>query len=213
MPRIRLKEKSPEFEDIAKAAPKQRICDHPGCDEEGVCRAPKDRKLSGYYHFCQTHAQDYNKRWNFFEGMSESEIQDYIYKSATWDRPTWKFSTQADMEDYLREKVKDDFFSDEAAAQRRQENQQRYQERMREKIFRESGTEEGEAMAILELTPPVTLDALKKRYKALVKKHHPDVNDGSKEAEEKFKKINMAYTVLKVAYESFEKLEEESFTG
>ena len=54
---------------------------------------------------------------------------------------------------------------------------------------------------------------LKSAYRKLAMKYHPDQNAGNPEAEEKFKKINMAYTVLKVAYESFEKLEEESFTG
>ena len=45
---------------------------------------------------------------------------------------------------------------------------------------------------------------IKKRYRALVKKYHPDhheqdtVNRGHNE--ELLKRINMAYTILKVAY-------------
>jgi molecular chaperone DnaJ len=37
---------------------------------------------------------------------------------------------------------------------------------------------------------------LKKKYRELSKKYHPDKNEGDKEAEEKFKKISEAYNVL-----------------
>ena len=57
------------------------------------------------------------------------------------------------------------------------------------------------------LQPPLTLDSLKRRYKKLAKEFHPDLNPDNKDAEEHLKKINMAYTILKLAYDKFEKLE------
>ncbi len=38
--------------------------------------------------------------------------------------------------------------------------------------------------------------AIKKAYRGLAKKYHPDMNPGDKEAEQKFKEINEAYAVL-----------------
>ena len=38
--------------------------------------------------------------------------------------------------------------------------------------------------------------AIKKAYRQLAKKYHPDVNPGDKDAEEKFKEVNEAYSVL-----------------
>lgn len=39
-------------------------------------------------------------------------------------------------------------------------------------------------------------DEIKKAYRTLAKKYHPDMNPGDKEAEEKFKEVNQAYAVL-----------------
>ena len=39
-------------------------------------------------------------------------------------------------------------------------------------------------------------DALKKAYRKLAKKYHPDANPGDKEAEAKFKEASEAYSVL-----------------
>ena len=40
---------------------------------------------------------------------------------------------------------------------------------------------------------------MKSRYKALVKIHHPDANGGAREAEEKLKEINLAYSTLRAS--------------
>ena len=39
-------------------------------------------------------------------------------------------------------------------------------------------------------------DTIKKAYRKLAIKYHPDRNPGNKEAEEKFKEISWAYSIL-----------------
>lgn len=49
---------------------------------------------------------------------------------------------------------------------------------------------------ILGIPENSTYDEIKTKYRELVKKYHPDVNNGNKEAEEYFKKIVEAYEFL-----------------
>lgn len=49
---------------------------------------------------------------------------------------------------------------------------------------------------VLGVEKDAAQDAIKKSYRKLAKKYHPDANPGDKKAEEKFKEINEAYEVL-----------------
>jgi DnaJ-class molecular chaperone len=49
---------------------------------------------------------------------------------------------------------------------------------------------------VLGVARAATEDEIKKAYRSLARKYHPDVNPGDKTAEEKFKELNEAYTVL-----------------
>ena len=49
---------------------------------------------------------------------------------------------------------------------------------------------------VLEVDKSASEDDIKKAYRRLAKKYHPDVNQGNKDAENKFKEINEAYEVL-----------------
>lgn len=49
---------------------------------------------------------------------------------------------------------------------------------------------------VLEVSKTATDDEIKKSYRKLAKKYHPDLNPGNKEAEAKFKEISEAYEIL-----------------
>jgi hypothetical protein len=200
MPRINLKPNSPHFAEDGKAAEAPpRCCDMPGCAEAGEFKAPKDRGLNQYYYFCLPHVQEYNKAWDYFSGMSAADVEAQIFKANIWDRPTRRFDNFANLEEMLRRK---------AGEFRADPGETRQQERPKTPPPGAAATPEFEAMAIMGLEPPLSLAAIKTRYKALVKKHHPDVNQGDAQSGELLKSINMAYTILKAAYEKYEVIRE-----
>lgn len=55
---------------------------------------------------------------------------------------------------------------------------------------------EGDPYKILGVRQGASEEEIKRAYKSLAKKYHPDLNAGNKEAEEKFKQINQAYREL-----------------
>ena len=54
-----------------------------------------------------------------------------------------------------------------------------------------------DALHVMELNDEVKWEQIQLKFKELVKKYHPDKNQGSKKFEEKLKKITLAYSQLK----------------
>ena len=197
MPRIYLKPNSAEFLDSEskKPDPAHRGCAMPGCALHGEYRAPKDRSLRDYYWFCLDHVREYNSAWNFFQGMPDHEVEKHMVNSLYGDRPTRRFDMPGMGEELRRKAWQTYHFTEEEppTAGRNYTREQRE-------------TPEFRALEIMGLEAPVTLQAIKARYKELVKKYHPDINRDDPGAEELLKSVNMAYTILKLNYEKFEQL-------
>lgn len=194
MPRIRLKARSPEFDEpqsATDAKPRVRLCDAPNCMGEGTHRAPKDRGLKEYYHFCLDHVQDYNKAWNYFEGLSDDQIQEHILNSLYGERPTRRYDIDGRLQEALQEKIRE-FFGDSPEKPRT---------RHRASPDTLPPSPEAQALSHMGLSVPVTIEEIRLRYRELVRLHHPDRTGGDKTSEEVLKIVTMAYTILRQAYE------------
>lgn len=163
-----------------------RRCAWPGCEEEGLYPAPRSReRLRDYLWFCLEHVREYNARWDYFAGMSAAEIDAHRHADFTWHRPTWRFGTGAAWNPFhMRFEDVHRIFAKAAW------------ERARERARGRPVGRLEEAMELLGLQPGFDLAALRRRYRELVKRHHPDLNGGSREAEERLKRINEAYSYL-----------------
>lgn len=53
-----------------------QMCDRHGCDEAGPCPAPKSPNSPERWHFCMTHAAEYNRNWDYFQGLDAEERQE-----------------------------------------------------------------------------------------------------------------------------------------
>jgi hypothetical protein len=171
------------------AATAARLCDHPGCSASGDYRAPRSRdRLHVFFWFCLDHVRAYNAQWNYYAGMSTAEIEAEIRNDTVWQRPTWPMGSRCGIrfDAHVR-----DFglfgFEDEDAE-------------LRERPKKRPLTEQEQALAVFELSLPLTMGSLKARYKTLVKLHHPDAHGGDRAAEERLKVINQAYSTLKSSY-------------
>lgn len=186
--------------------PQLRECDWPGCEGHGEFRAPKDRKLKEYYQFCLEHVREYNKSWNYYDGMKAEDIEADMRRDTHWQRPTWTFGHIRGSKKPFDFKFSDGFgFFNEEGDQTHHgpggDPKSGQREHEAEQAARRAGAmgmpaEQQKAMATLDLGWPFSKDELKSKYKQLSKKYHPDANGGDKKAEERFKMISAAYSSL-----------------
>jgi hypothetical protein len=175
--------------------PPARLCNHPGCEAGGEFRAPRSRlELDSYYWFCLDHVRGYNAAWNYYAGMSETEIEAEIRRDTVWQRPTWKLGQRHGPAYEARINDPLGVYGGKGGAHQRRNGKHGPDAETRVASARE------QALAVFDIDPPFTQVSLKARYKVLVKLHHPDAHGGDKEAEEKLKIINQAYTTLKASY-------------
>ena len=59
-----------------RSATRIRLCDREGCEEPGDRPAPKSPNKPERWYFCERHAAEYNRNWNYFEGLSAEEAAD-----------------------------------------------------------------------------------------------------------------------------------------
>ena len=172
--------------------PQQPPCAHPGCTKPGVHRAPMGRDREGqFFCFCVDHVREYNATYNYFDGMSDDAVAKFQKEALVGHRPTWDMG------------VKNGSGTREAGAPPRGgedlgANRQRWHRGVPQAAQPPRySTATMKALAVLELDDKATGDSVKVRYKALVKRFHPDSNGGDRSSEERLREIIRAYNYLK----------------
>jgi len=187
---IRVKGKS-----SARAKPKAPVCAWDGCEEAGVYKAPMGRDYEGQYlNFCVDHVRQYNKSYNYFSGLSDDVIQTYLKDAMTGHRPTWSMGRNGSAQSSERSgrrasgagRPRDPFglFGEEGEPRR---------EARRPKVR----PLEKKAFETLGLEPNASGEAIRRRYKDLVKQLHPDANGGDRGTEDRLREVIQAYKLLK----------------
>lgn len=155
------------------------MCYHPDCGGVGEHRAPLSRENNRDYQWlCTEHIKSFNKQWDYFQGMSQDQIEAFQKDAAYGHRPTWKINE-----------------ADKHRAQKLNEAFGRFMdgEFVTQSFVPPVNMKDKQALADLDLEHPCEIDEIKLRYKKLVKQYHPDRNPDNKKAEERFKQITASY--------------------
>lgn len=162
--------------------PHAQPCAHAGCTQAGEHRAPVSKhQLHDYQWLCNQHIVEFNKRWDYFNGMSQEEIEHFQKDASFGHRPTWKTN---ESERHAAEKL-------HAALNHFMGARADFSP-----IAPPLHPKDKLALADLDLDHPCSRDDIKTQYKKLVKKYHPDRNPNDKHAEERFKQIALSYQRL-----------------
>jgi curved DNA-binding protein CbpA len=181
----------------AKKETRAPECQWKGCDKPGVHKAPKGRGRDGeYFQFCVDHVRQYNQEYNYFDGMSDAEVNNFRKDALTGHRPTWKTGANA-----WAHGTRDGARTAEAEARvqatARTTRKARSSRTETSTFRRQLKPLERKSLRTLDLGDEATREDIKARFKELVKIHHPDANGGDSRSEEKLREILQAYNYLK----------------
>ncbi|KQT85862.1 J domain-containing protein [Aurantimonas sp. Leaf443] len=180
--------------------PRTPECAWEGCHEPGSHKAPLGRDQEGkYLNFCVDHVRQYNKAYNYFSGLDDKDIQRFLKDAMTGHRPTFPMGhngtanpsaspTPAARRAARRpgQRPKDPFNLFGADGQPMAPPPRRKVRSLEVKAFEQLGLTEG-----------ATGEAVRARYKALVKQLHPDANGGDRSTEDRLRDVIQAYKLLK----------------
>ena len=179
------------------AKPDAPACQWDGCKEPGTHRAPVGRMREGeYFRFCFEHVKEYNKGFNYFSGLADTDIARFQKEALTGHRPTWKMGSAGDARFAPEQAQKR---SGRAGYYRNLRDPFNLFETERRPKQRQARPLETKALETLGLPQDADRQAIRSRYKELVKRHHPDANGGDRSSEERFREVLQAYRLLKQA--------------
>lgn len=179
-------------------------CAWPGCQNNAPHRAPKASDSSDFQWFCLDHVRAFNKSWDFFQDMSDSEVRRFVEGNLTGHRPTWQMRDGSNSQKWSRA-----MRASAAAAGFNKTAGPKFQDffrlfgeiggtqqPLRQKPVRALTRSQVRALQTLDLEKSATRDQIKARYKELVKRYHPDANGGDTAAVERLRSVIRAYQIL-----------------
>ncbi len=162
------------------------ICDWHNCKKVGAYKAPIERDNSRKYRLlCLEHIKIFNKNWNYFENMNDQEIEFFIKSDLTWHKSTKNFGSSENFFNILWSNALDDKLNIFKTSSFRDFKKTKISQTDRD------------ALQVMDLNGDVKWEQIQAKFKELVKKYHPDKNQGNKLLENKLKKITLAYSQLK----------------
>ena len=166
------------------------ICDWNNCFELGEYRAPIEKDNSKNYRLlCLKHVKEFNKNWNYFDGMNDQEIYEFMKSDITWHKSTQSFGSSDNFFKVLwNNALKDELNKYKINGQFDHVNEFKF------------NNNDIKAFSILGVSVGIKWERVQEKFKKLVKKFHPDMNAGNKKYEDKLKVITLAYTQLKKTY-------------
>ena len=172
-----------------------RQCAHPGCTEPGQYRAPKSPEaLDEYLWFCKDHVREYNLKWNFFQGASDSDMMDAIERDRVWGRASQPFGeANGEQRAWSRLGVADPH---EILGSNATLNPGRTAPAAAVATRKLPPTER-KALEILEARDSWSRAEIRKQYKSLVKDLHPDMNAGNRADEDRLQEVVWAWDQIK----------------
>jgi hypothetical protein len=174
------------------------VCAWPGCARPGTHKAPRGRQFEGQYlDFCLDHVRDYNKTYDFFQGLDDDAVSTIQKDAVTGHRPTWKlgensWATAKSGRKGSPRGARPNGFADPFGLF----GEDRQYRRPETQAARPVRNAELKALHSLGLEQGATAGEVKSRYKMLVKRLHPDANGGSRDNEDKLREVIQAYDYL-----------------
>jgi hypothetical protein len=178
-------------------------CEWKGCTEPGLYPAPKGRNREGQYHrFCLDHVREYNKSYNYFAGLPDEDVAQHQKDDTIGHRPTWfvgvnawgrnRRTRSAPRNGFAHRFATHDpfglFVEGAPAGKAPGAAPERPLKRGERKCLRQ-----------LNLEDSATKADIKARFKELVKRLHPDHNNGDRACEDKLREVIQAYNYLRQA--------------
>jgi DnaJ domain len=163
--------------------PQPDPCAWPGCAEAGEFRAPRSNRVpgdvGGWQFLCLGHVRAFNAGYNFFDGMTPDEVSAAQSPLAGWVQDMVKGKPAFSLGD------PHELFTAARAAQPADR--------------RWSASGDAQALGALGLDRSATAADIRRAYRGLVRRYHPDSNGGDRSQEGKLQAVVKAFTHLKAA--------------